>query len=208
MRMFLAWLLLARMTLSKPGADSHSIASTQQDQAGESTSNVTTTMSSHVEPPEQPKDGPSIQADVNKREELPPGTKSYAAWITDRDNEEQINETRDWLEGLVIDKSKMYMWRDYPWDSPDDVPEDEINKLIDERKSDEIAKYKKVGGFWNLILDQEGYEAVAKKTEWIETIEATPRSVNMSPVLAITPPLVSRKAEWGDWDKQRSAGRG
>jgi hypothetical protein len=87
----------------------------------------------------------------------------------------------------------MYMWRDYTWDSPDNVPEDEINKLIDEGKSDEIAKYKKVGGFWNLILDREGYEAVAKKKEWIETIEATPRSVDMSPVPAITPPLISRK---------------
>lgn len=32
---------------------------------------------------------------------IPPGTKRYAVFVTDVDNETQINETRKWLEGLV-----------------------------------------------------------------------------------------------------------
>jgi hypothetical protein len=95
MRIVLTWLLLAKLTLSKPGADLSNIASTQQNQAGDTAPNVATTLPGLVEPPDQPRDGTSLQEEVNKREELPPGTKSYAAWITDRDNEKQINETRD-----------------------------------------------------------------------------------------------------------------
>jgi hypothetical protein len=206
MMVVLAWLLLARMALSKPGADLSNIASTQQNQAGDTTSNVATTFPRRVEPPEQPGDGPSIEADVNKREELPPGTKSYSAWITDRENEKQINDTRIWLEGLVKDKSKMYMWKGFTWESAADVPDDELDKLIDEgRYEAEIDKYKRVGGFTGLILDQQGYEAVAQKKEWIRHIYEPGRDVAMSPVPSTAKPLTSRKFEWGDWDKQESA---
>lgn len=97
--------------------------------------------------------------------ELPPGTKSYSAWIPDPDNEKQINDTQHWLEGLVKDKSRMYTYKNLPWESADDVPEDELDKLIDEGRFHEIDKYEKVYALVHLILDQEGYEAVARKKE-------------------------------------------
>ncbi|KAF2832144.1 subtilisin-like protein [Ophiobolus disseminans] len=146
---------------------------------------------------------------IEQRNELPPGTASYSAWVTDRNNGKQVNDTRIWLEGLVKDKSKMFQWKVFPWGKDIPLPQEEIEKLLDEGKFDEFDKLRKPGGWFSLILDQAGYEEVSKKKEWIAHIEPTRGSVEMSPVPGSDHgdlyALRSRKVEWGDWEKQQNA---
>ena len=134
--------------------------------------------------------------------------------MTDEKNESQINQTREWLEVLVKDKSEMSAMTDFPWETAADIPEDELQKLYDEGRWDqEIDKYQKTYAWTNLILDPAGYETVSKKKEWIRDIQATSqwKTVAMSPVPKFSPEppraLESRKFEWGDWGKQENAAR-
>ncbi|KAF1964160.1 hypothetical protein BU23DRAFT_585712 [Bimuria novae-zelandiae CBS 107.79] len=103
--------------------------------------------------------------------DLPPGTKKYVAIPTDIYNDDQINKTRTWLEGLMKDKSKMFQVIDFPWETPADVPEDELLKLAQEGKLDEeFDNYRRVIRWSHLVLDSSGYEEVSKKQEWIKAI--------------------------------------
>jgi hypothetical protein len=119
----------------------------------------------------KPKSVPPPLVTVQQRDEAPPATKTYAAWVTDQDNVAQVNETRIWLEGLVKDKSEMERseWKTFTWDK---APHEELQKLWDEgRYDDEIGNYEKVGGWHRLILDAAGYEEVLGKKEWIRAVE-------------------------------------
>jgi hypothetical protein len=206
MKLVLAWLLLVQIVSSKPHADRSNIEA-MQSQEGRDLPAGMPEIPNDDATSSAPKDVPKQAADIKKRYELPPGTTSYIAWVTDRDNEKQINETRDWLEELVKDKSQLLMWRSFTWASADDVPEDEIKKLYDEGRFDEIDNYKKVGGWMGVILDQAGHDAVLQKKEWIRAIEQTPKAVAMTPVPQMFENLVPRKAEWGEWEKQENAAK-
>jgi len=209
MKLFLAWLLLVRIGLGQPHADNHDTGTLEPKQTEGTAPKTPIGTPRQDVPPVEPRADPRRSEVIETREELLPGTKSYSVWVTDRENESQISDTQKWLENLVKDKSQMFMWKDFPWGKEKEVPEDEINKLIDEGRFDEIDKWQQVGGWWDVILDQAGYEEVAKKKDWIAYITETRGSVEMSPVSISqreTPrDLKNRKVEWGDWEKQENA---
>jgi hypothetical protein len=96
---------------------------------------------------------------------------------------------------------------------PEDIPDDELQKLWDEGKwDDEIENYEKLAGWKHCLLDQAGYEEVKGKTEWIAgvydpsqylDVESRAISDNMKKPKA----LRAKKVEWGDWDKQDAAAK-
>ncbi|KAH5423412.1 hypothetical protein HBI23_198970 [Parastagonospora nodorum] len=213
MKSMFAWSLLIQAILSDAYADRQALDRSQVNFddgiAGRSHSSM---MIRNVAQPEL-KDTSITPVAVDKRDEQPPETESYIARATDTNNDTQTAETRKWLEGIVKDKSKMYEMRGFPW-KPDEVPDEDIEKLIDEGRFDEeIDKYQKPYAWTGLILDKAGYELVKAKTEWIRGIELESRLrvEGMSPVGGLrhtfTEPLHTRKAEWGDWAKQESAAK-
>jgi hypothetical protein len=135
--------------------------------------------------------------------------KRYVVEVTDRNNKTQIDATLKWLEGLVKDKSKMTERKFFP----DDIPDDELQKLYDEgRWDDEIDNYDKLAGWKNCLLDQAGYEEVKGKTEWIAWVADFSRYVDVesrviSDDMKKPKALRARKVEWGDWDKQDAAAK-
>ncbi|KAI4935539.1 uncharacterized protein J4E92_002830 [Alternaria infectoria] len=150
-------------------------------------------------------------SDMNARA-LP--TKTYTVYAADIRNEAQVNETRVWLEGLTKDKSKMREDKRFPWDEPEDIPEDELDKLYDEGRLDaELDNYEVVYAWGGVILDQSGYDEVVAKKEWVEHVEDPSQyhEVEMSAVprmsIKTTGTLEARKFEWGDWQKQEGAAR-
>jgi len=208
MKLLRAWLLLVQVVFSQPHADHPNSEALELKQPEGATPKVLTTTQHQEYPTKGPRDAPRRSKAVQSRDELPPGTKAYNVWVTDRANEAQIKETQEWLEGLVKDKSKMVIWKDYPWGKELKVPE-EIEKLFDEGRVEEVDKYEQVHGWWRLILDQAGYEEVQKKKEWIAEITENRSSVEMSPFPGSQgerpQKLESRKVEWGDWKKQENA---
>ncbi|KAI4678050.1 uncharacterized protein J4E88_006568 [Alternaria novae-zelandiae] len=141
-------------------------------------------------------------------------TKTYTVYAADIRNEAQVNETRVWLEGLTKDKSKMREDKRFPWDEPEDIPEDELDKLYDEGRLDaELDNYEVVYAWGGVILDQSGYDEVVAKKEWVEHVEDPSQyhEVEMSAVprmsIKTTGTLEARKFEWGDWQKQEGAAR-
>lgn len=111
---------------------------------------------------------------VEIREEQPRETQSYIARATDRNNDTQTAETRKWLEGIVEDKSEMCEMGGFPW-KPEEVPDEEMERFIDEGRFDEIDKYQKRYAWTGLILDKAGCELVKAKTKWIREIELESR---------------------------------
>ncbi|KAH4103844.1 hypothetical protein HBH70_097240 [Parastagonospora nodorum] len=167
-------------------------------------------MTRNVAQPEL-KDTPVTSANAAKRDEQAAETHSYIAYATDMKNDTQTAATRKWLEGIVKDKSKLFERRGFPWE-PEEVPNDELQKLYDEGRWDEgIDSYEKPYAWSHLILDQAGFELIKAKKEWIETIEleSNLKVVGMSPLGDLRhtshESLHSRKAEWGDWAKQENA---
>ncbi|KAI4928970.1 hypothetical protein J4E85_005592 [Alternaria conjuncta] len=150
-------------------------------------------------------------SDMNARA-LP--TKTYTVYAADIRNEAQVNETRVWLEGLTKDKSKMREEKRFPWDEPEDIPEDELDRLYDEGRLDaELDNYEVVHAWGGVILDQSGYDEVVAKKEWVEHVE-DPSQYHEVKMIAVprmsiktTGTLEARKFEWGDWQKQEGAAR-
>ncbi|KAI4918471.1 hypothetical protein J4E90_002855 [Alternaria incomplexa] len=150
-------------------------------------------------------------SDMNARA-LP--TKTYTVYAADIRNEAQVNETRVWLEGLTKDKSKMREEKRFPWDEPEDIPEDELDRLYDEGRLDaELDNYEVVHAWGGVILDQSGYDEVMAKKEWVEHVE-DPSQYHEVKMIAVprmssktTGTLEARKFEWGDWQKQEGAAR-
>lgn len=64
--------------------------------------------------------------------DLPPGTQLYMVYVTDKNDDSQIQERRIWLEGIVKDKTRLSDYKIFP-----DVPEDELQKLYDSGKWEE-----------------------------------------------------------------------
>ncbi|KAI4663653.1 uncharacterized protein J4E78_004069 [Alternaria triticimaculans] len=141
-------------------------------------------------------------------------TKTYTVYAADIRNEAQVNETRVWLEGLTKDKSKMREDKRFPWDEPEDIPEDELDRLYDEGRLDaELDNYEVVYAWGGVILDQSGYDEVVAKKEWVEHVE-DPSQYHEVKMIAVprmsvktTGTLEARKFQWGDWQKQEGAAR-
>jgi hypothetical protein len=207
MKLVLAWLLLAQIVSSKPHADRSNIEPMQPQEGRDLSAGLAPETPNHDATSSAPKDVPKQAPEVKKRDELPPGTKSYSVWVTDRDNEKQINETHEWLKDIVKYKSKLHMWKSFPWETDEEVPEDEMQKFFDEGRFDDVDKYQKVGGWMGAVLDAAGYDAVVKKTEWIRDVTPTYKPVAMIPVHGSRSEtahiLAPRKVEWGDWDKEK-----
>lgn len=142
----------------------------------------TTTLREDV-PLLEPKDTSLHSAAINKRDEELPKTKLYTAWVTDGGNEKQVNDTRDWLEELVKDKSQMDELRAFPWETEEDFPEDEIQKFWDKGKlKQEIDKFQRIYAWGGLVLDPAGYDTVSKKKEWIRDIQEVRKPVPHIPL--------------------------
>jgi hypothetical protein len=205
MRFILAWIILIQTVLSEPFPDNiHTEPHEPRHDQGMSIRSSATTLQQDASPLE-PKDTPLRPTTIDKRDENLPGTKSYAVWVTDRQNQSQVNETRKWLEGLVKDKSQIQEMRSFTWETAEEMPEKELQKLWDEGRYDqEIEKY---------VLDPAGYTAVSDKKDWIRSIDDMGmwKSVEMIPVpepnKKKSTTLKPRKVEWGEWEKQEDAGR-
>lgn len=211
MKRLLAWLFLVQIALSQAFTDHGNTVTLQPMQDKTNASAILAPSGDKDKPSSEPIELPVDSTVVEQRDELPPGTKSYSVWVTDENNDSQINDTRTWLEGLVHGKADMHEISSFPWDTPADIPEDELDKLWREGRLDqEIDKYRKVQGWGNLMLDPAGYEAVSKKKEWISDVEPNDmyKTVATSPLPELTlVDLVSRKFDWGEWDKQETAPR-
>ncbi|KAF2123079.1 hypothetical protein BDV96DRAFT_14127 [Lophiotrema nucula] len=214
MRSVLAWLLFIQMGLSKPYPNSNNIESRHPIQGEEPSPEHPTVPSDQDAPLLNPNDN-SHSKWPEIRDNLPSDTKNYTVWVTDRENESQNNETREWLKGLHKGKSKMNERWSFTWNKAEDVPNKELKKLWDEGRFDqEIGNYQRLLGWSNVVLDPAGYDTVSKRADWIKGIEAElpmaeMRFLDNSRILApdtkIPRALLPRKFEWGDWDKQADA---
>ena len=203
MRCLLAWLLFIQFGLSKPYSNSNNIGSVHPRHGEESSPKISTAPSKQDVPSLAPNDASPHSRKVEKRDELPAGTHLYVVWVTDRENESHISETRKWLEGIVQDKSRITERTSFTWMTPEDVPEKELQKLWDEGRFDqEIDNYQRVDGWSNLLLDQAGYDTVSNKKEWISDIAKHMIDVEMIAVHGFKPKrpksFEKRKVEWGD----------
>jgi hypothetical protein len=110
MKFMFAWVLLLQTVLLEPYANidnSDGHRGSEQEQPA-TIGNSGTLTTSHDVPASEHKDaGPHPTNVRERRDEMPPDTKSYTAWVTDGNNISQINATREWLQGVVKDKSKM-----------------------------------------------------------------------------------------------------
>jgi hypothetical protein len=214
MRIFLAWLVVIPVAISNPHSDHHTVENSQTGQGSNALHKIHIVGSDGIVPSIKPKEAPFETKATVKRDDPLQGTQSYKAYVTDDKNDSQVNQTRDWLEELVKDKSQMIELKGFPWNDPADVPDDDLQRFYDEgRWDEEMDKLEKTRGWMGLILDAAGYEIVAKKKEWIESIDAESRwkLVEMSPIpfheLNAPTTLRSRDVKWGDWDKQKDAGK-
>jgi hypothetical protein len=160
------------------------------------------------------RDTPGDTAVTKKRDQPSQDSKMYSVLVTDERNQEQVNKTLEWLEGITQDKSKISPMTTFPWEDPADIPQDELDELWESgRWDEEFHKYEVTLGWTQVLLDSAGYEMVSKRTDWIRGIEACSKfkTVGMSPVPSgmeeTTERLKPRKVEWGDWEKQQDAGR-
>jgi len=160
----------------------------------------------------EPRDVPLESTTVEVQQDASSETRVYTVWASDVHNEAQVNETRTWLKSLVKDKDRMRDELGWTWDTIEDFPREEWDKLADEgRLEEEFDKYEVVRCWSGVVLDQAGYEKVAAKTEWIEAIRANLHTSDMIAVPKIstktTQALEARKFEWGNWKKQEGAAR-
>jgi hypothetical protein len=136
MKTICAWTFLLHAVLSNASTDAQALGHTEinSDEVQTDTTHISTAARSASQPDFE---GPSDSSTAaRKRDEIPPGTQLYVAWATDMRNDTQTTATRKWLEGIVKDKSKIREKVGFPW-TPEEVPNDELQKLYDEGRWDE-----------------------------------------------------------------------
>lgn len=98
----------------------------------------------------------------------------YTLYVTDENNEPQINETRDWLKSLAKNVSRMGEIRSLPDDMPHGELQAKINAMDDDADFHKVFESHEVARGWhNVVLDTAGFEAVLRKKEWISDIDRT-----------------------------------
>jgi hypothetical protein len=157
MRFYLTAFLFFQMTLSRLSSDHNAIATLEATKDEEAQQKDTISSVNQDVPHSTPKDASRITNTIETRQDASAETKSYMVYASDIHNEAEINETRTWLEGLTKDKSKMREETRFPWDTPEDIPEDELDKLYEEgRLHAEPDNYEVPYAWFNVMLDQSG----------------------------------------------------
>lgn len=155
---------------------------------------------------------PSIQnlPSLKDRQDEPAKNKSYRVLVTDTFNDAQINKTREWLDSISDEASRMIEIEVFPWEKPDGVDEDELQKWIqDGEVKPDVLDNMKVDGWFRVLLDEAGFKLVSDKKEWVRSITEVRAPVDLSPVPNPKPResenLQRRKFEWGEWERQPDA---
>lgn len=157
MRFHLAAFLFFQMTLPRLSSDHNAIATLEATEGEEAQHKDTISSINQNAPHSTPKDASRITNTIETRQDASAETKLYMVYASDIHNEAQVNETRTWLEGLTKDKSKMREETRFPWDTPEDIPEDELDKLYEEGRLDaELDNYEVPYAWFNVMLDQAG----------------------------------------------------
>ncbi|KAH6866620.1 peptidase S8/S53 domain-containing protein [Alternaria rosae] len=181
MRLNLAVLLFVPLTSSMLSANGNAAESLEQVK-GEST------LQKDVNPPvdqhavvSQLRGVPLESTTVEVQQDAFSETRVYTVWASDVHNEAQVNETRIWLKGLVKDKDRMRDELGWNWDTVEDLPKEEFDRLYDEgRLEEELDNFEVVRAWSGVVLDQAGYEKVAAKTEWVKAIKANLHTSDMN----------------------------